>query len=108
MSINFKKPLCQQKVLPTNRQQTWSEGYSDQKLKDIFRDAERYRYLREWVQELTDIRVAGPADPLYGDDLDAMVDREIRGTGTRICTRCYYSGIFIDDGETCPECKLVQ
>jgi hypothetical protein len=24
------------------------------------------------------------------------------------CIRCAYSGPFIDDGETCPNCKLVQ
>lgn len=27
---------------------------------------------------------------------------------SRNCERCDYSGAFIDDGETCPNCRLVQ
>lgn len=26
----------------------------------------------------------------------------------RTCERCYYRGPFIDEGETCPQCTLVQ
>jgi len=33
---------------------------------------------------------------------------ELTGTCTYHCQRCDYSGAFIDDGTTCPNCKLVQ
>lgn len=30
------------------------------------------------------------------------------GSDVRTCERCGYRGQFIDDGETCPQCLLVQ
>lgn len=32
----------------------------------------------------------------------------MKSTYYRGCERCGYIGSFIDDGETCPHCKLVQ
>lgn len=29
-------------------------------------------------------------------------------TNTRVCSKCNFVGEFIDDGETCPKCMLVQ